>query len=235
MAAPENSPLEPSEPRVRQRVVFAPSATTVYRVALAGLLLTLVATSTAVFAYYHTPYWNRIGIAPSQPVLFSHRHHAGELGIDCRFCHQTVETTGFAGMPATETCLICHSQIFRDTPMLRPVIVSAESNQPLRWNYVNKVPDHVYFDHSIHIAKGVSCTTCHGDVGNSALMAKGEPLSMRWCVDCHENPGPRLQPRDAIFSPHPVNARNDEARGAQLLRDYQIHREHLTDCATCHR
>ncbi|HZP59750.1 MAG TPA: cytochrome c3 family protein, partial [Opitutaceae bacterium] len=127
---------------------------------------TVVAGGYVLYEYYHSPYWDRVGIAPLQPVLFSHRHHAGELRIDCRFCHATVETSAFAGMPTTQTCLGCHSQIFTDTAMLQPVMLSASRGQPLRWHRVTTLPDFVFFNHSIHIAKGVACASCHGSVGD---------------------------------------------------------------------
>jgi hypothetical protein len=203
-------------------------------VVIAGVLLAGVSTGYAVLQYYHSPYWNGLGLRRSQPVLFSHRHHAGELRIDCRYCHATVETSAFAGMPATATCLSCHSQLFTNTRMLQPVVTSAALGQPLRWARVNALPDHVYFDHSIHLAKGVGCTTCHGQVGQMPLMAKGETLTMRWCVDCHRDPGPRLRPRQELFaptwSPPPAEARRAEA----LRREYQVHAQPLTNCSTCH-
>ena len=253
--------FEPSSPPPNAQSVplFRPRATTLLRVALLGAALSVVAAAYATFEYYRSPYWNGVGLARDQPVLFSHRHHAGELRIDCRYCHVTVETSAFAGMPSTQTCMTCHSQIFTDTAMLRPVVLSAERQKPLHWNRVNSLPDHVFFNHSIHIAKGVSCTTCHGDVGDMPLMAKGEPLSMRWCLDCHRDPAPKLRPADEIFLPtrsahaggispaeriagaadrrtapfetDPVDVR---ARGDALMQKLHIETQHLTNCSTCH-
>jgi hypothetical protein len=176
-----------------------------------GSVALLASGAYAIFQYYHSPYWHGVGLAPDQPVLFSHRHHAGELRIDCRFCHATVETAAFAGMPATQTCLGCHSQLFTDTAMLRPVVNSATQDEPLRWARVTRLPDHVHFDHSIHVAKGVTCTTCHGDVDRMALVAKARPLDMRWCLDCHRDPTARV----------PASTEN-------------IHARPLTNCSTCH-
>jgi hypothetical protein len=146
-----------------------------------------------------------VGFAPDQPVLFSHRHHAGELRIDCRYCHTGVESSPFAGLPSTQTCLSCHSQLFTRTAMLRPVVASLAEGAPLRWNRVTDLPSFVYFDHSIHVAKGVACARCHGDVATMALTAKAERVDMRWCLDCHRNPP---------LATHPA---------------------HLTNCTTCHR
>jgi hypothetical protein len=197
--------------------------------------LVVAVTSSVVFAYYHSPYWNAVGLRRQQPVLFSHRHHAGELRIDCRYCHTTVETSAFAGMPAVHTCMTCHSQIFTDTPMLRPVVANAAREEPLSWVRVNALPDHVYFDHGIHVKKGVGCTTCHGDVGEMPLTAKAEPLSMRWCIDCHRDPAPNLRPPGEIFAATWRPAFDQKERGPQLARQYDVHTTVLTSCSTCHR
>lgn len=179
---------------------------------LVGVALLGASSAYAVFQYYHSPYWHRVGLAPDQPVLFSHRHHAGELRIDCRFCHATVETSASAGLPATQTCLNCHSQIFADTALLRPVIASATSQQPLVWSRVTRLPDHVFFDHSSHVSKGVSCAACHGDVARMALTAKARPLDMRECLSCHRDP----------------------AAAVPAGMTGEIHGRPLTNCSTCH-
>jgi hypothetical protein len=166
-------------------------------------------------------------------VPFSHRHHAGELRIDCRFCHATVETSAFAGMPSTQTCLGCHSQLFTTTPLLQPVIESAARNVPLQWSRVTRVPDHVFFNHGIHVNKGVGCIACHGEVGKMALIARSEPLTMRWCLDCHRNPGPRLRPGAEVFAATTPSVL-PPGQQAQLLQNDHIHPEILTNCSTCH-
>jgi len=185
--------------------LFRPGATGFLRLAL--LLIVLLASGGAygVWAYYHSPWWTRETFAPDQPVLFSHRHHAGELRIDCRFCHAGVEQSAFAGLPSTATCLNCHAQIFTDTAMLRPVLASAKSGQPLQWTRVTRLPDFAYFDHSVHIAKGVACIRCHGDVANLALESKQRRLDMRMCLDCHRHPA-----------------------------EFGVTADHLTNCTTCH-
>ena len=200
---------------------------------IAAIALLIVASGTLAYAYFESSYWNREGVAPLQPILFSHRHHAAELRIDCRNCHSTVETGAFAGMPSTHTCLTCHSQIFTSTSMIRPLVDSAASNLPVQWNRVNRLPSHVYFNHSIHVAKGVACITCHGEVGKTALMMKGEPLTMRWCIDCHQNPAPRLSERSEIFdSVLPASA--PKRTPAELAAFYHVRTETLTNCSTCH-
>lgn len=227
MSQPESSPA--GRPRL-----FGPAATSIFRALIALVLLLVAGVGYAVWQYYHSPYWNRVGVYRLQPVLFSHRHHAGELHIDCRYCHATVETSAFAGMPSTDTCLTCHSQIFTHEPMLRPVIESAVRDEPLRWVRVNSLPDHVYFNHSIHIAKGIGCTTCHGQIGTMPLTAKGEPLSMRWCIDCHENPAPNLRPHAEVFAAVWTPPPNQASRGRAIFASENIEVRHLLNCSTCH-
>jgi len=190
--------------------LFRAGASAAFRAWLLVGLFLLLALASGAFAFYHSQWWSRVGLAPSQPVLFSHRHHAQELRIDCRYCHSSVETSPFAGMPSTQTCLSCHSQIFTDTAMLRPVIASAEENRPLRWARVTRIPDFVYFDHRLHVARGVACAACHGPVQDMALTAKGERLDMRQCLDCHRHPAPYLPAGTAAAKT-------------------------LTDCTACHR
>jgi hypothetical protein len=228
---PPDSPARGPAPR--GSALFSAGATTLLRVSIAGTVLLVAASGTAAYAYFHSSYWNRVGVAPLQPVLFSHRHHAAELRIDCRNCHATVEGSSFAGMPSTHTCLTCHSQIFTATPMIRPLVESAAAGRPLEWNRVNRLPSHVYFNHSIHIAKGVACITCHGEVGRMALTVKGEPLTMRWCLDCHQDPAPRLSEPSAIFDPLLGSAPRTRTP-AQLAAFYRIRTDSLTDCSTCH-
>jgi hypothetical protein len=223
----------PSPPQ-RDLPLFTARATTLFRAALCAGALCIAGAAFAVYSYYHSPAWNRVGYAPGQPVLFSHRHHTVELRIDCRYCHAGVETSAFAGMPATHTCLDCHSQLFTDTPLLQPVVASAANRTPLIWNRVNRLPDHVYFNHSIHLAKGIGCTTCHGEIGGTALATKGEPLTMRWCLDCHRHPAAKIRPRRELFAAT-TPPLHSAAERAQLLNDYHVDQPHLTDCSTCHR
>lgn len=227
-------PLLPNDPS--HRPLFTARATHAVRIALLGVGIAGSAVVYTTYEYFHSPYWNRIGIAPDQPVLFSHRHHAGELRIDCRFCHTTVETSANAGMPSTHTCLTCHSQLFRNEPMLRPVMVSAEKNQPLVWTQVATLPDHVHFNHSIHIAKGIACVSCHGDVTTMALTAKAHELTMRECLDCHRNPELHQVPAEQLFSTRTdssIDAGRMHARGAETTFPV-IHAAPLTNCSTCH-
>ena len=174
-------------------------------------------------------------VTRNQPVPFSHEHHVGGLGLDCRYCHTSVEKARFAGLPPTETCMTCHSQIWTNAQMLAPVRASLAENKPIRWQRVHKLPDYVYFDHSIHIAKGVGCTTCHGPIDEMKLTRQAEPLTMKWCLDCHRDPAKNLRPRDAVFDPDWTAAGDREAAGQKLVAAYHIRTDHLTDCSICHR
>jgi hypothetical protein len=170
------------------------------------------------------------GAPPQQPVPFSHKHHVGDVGIDCRYCHTTVETTAFAGMPSTRICLGCHAQLFRDASILAPLHRSAASGRPIGWTVLHKLPDFVYFDHSIHIAKGVGCVECHGRVDQMPLEWRTARLQMQWCLDCHRNPAPHLRSHDEVFSMTPPSSPSPHAPQISLQS-----RSRLTDCSTCHR
>jgi hypothetical protein len=217
------------------RPAFTARATTLLRVAVAAVVLLLATSAFGVWQYYHSPYWSRVGLAPNQPVLFSHRHHAGELRIDCRFCHATVETSAFAGMPTTQTCLNCHSQLFTDTAMLAPVVRSAATQQPLAWSRVTRLPDHVFFHHGVHVAAGVSCISCHGELGRMALTAKAEPLDMRECLACHRDPAPHLQPQGEVFAAlRPATPAGTADASSPAWSAHEAARDHLLNCSTCH-
>lgn len=175
---------------------------------------------------YRSPYVTEAFVAREQPVAFSHQHHAGTLGIDCRYCHTTVEDDAFAGIPPGQTCMNCHSQIWAGSPVLEPVRRSVKESTPIRWNRVHRLPDYVYFDHSIHVAKGVGCVRCHGRVDEMPLVYRQETLYMEWCLDCHRHPERAAGPRDKVFdlswSPE------GDAAPAQTVAA-------RTDCVDCHR
>lgn len=179
-------------------------------------------------------YNTQVDMLQPQPVPFSHKHHVSGLGLDCRYCHTAVEVSSNAGLPPIQTCMTCHSQIWTNATMLEPVRQAYATGQPIGWHAVNELPDYVYFDHSIHIAKGVGCTTCHGPVGDMPLMRKSASLYMDWCLDCHRNPAPHLRPPDAVFNPQWTRT-PDTPSGEALLSSYHIHPATLTDCSVCHR
>jgi hypothetical protein len=169
-----------------------------------------------------------------QPVPFSHKHHVGDDGIGCRYCHAAVETAAFAGIPPLSTCMTCHSQLYTDQPALAPLLGAFRSGIPLRWQRVHQLPDFVYFNHSIHIAKGVGCATCHGEIDAMPLTWRTAPLTMQWCLDCHRAPENYLRPRAEVFNLH-WRPQHQLALGTRLLRDYHIDKRRLTDCSLCHR
>lgn len=187
--------------------------------------------------------WRLVIVAPGyavgdpvpQPVQFSHKHHVGDDGIDCRYCHTSVETSSFAGLPSTQICMSCHSQLFTDAPALAPVIASWREQRPLRWNRVNDLPDFVYFDHSIHIAKGVGCESCHGRVDRMPLLWRAQSLEMQWCLDCHRQPERQLRPREHVFELGWRPAEDQLALGRRLVQEYHIPTSRMSDCSVCHR
>ena len=179
------------------------------------------------------PYYTQVGVAREQPVPFSHKHHVGGVGIDCRYCHNSVEKGSFAGIPPTNTCMKCHSQLFKDEPILEPVRSSARTGKPMEWTKVHDLPDYVYFNHSIHVKKGMSCVTCHGQVDKMPLMMKQNTLHMEWCLSCHRNPEKFVGLREHVFDPHWKNTESQKTLGPRLVKEYKIKK--LTDCSVCHR
>jgi hypothetical protein len=239
--------------------IFHRSSNTIARVSIVGgvvllgalgwVLYTLMGTSGYVTGQY---------VVKHQPVPFSHEHHVRGLGIDCRYCHTSVERSAFAGLPPTETCMNCHRQIWTNAELLEPIRASYRDNVPVQWTRVNNVPDFVYFNHSVHVAKGIGCQSCHGNVDRMPLMFQNASLQMQWCLDCHRNPTKNVRPREEVFNmnwnpsdrasflkymqPSPREASNphwepsgqDVARlQAKLAKDYEL--KSLTSCSTCHR
>ncbi|MGI8468534.1 MAG: cytochrome c3 family protein [Pyrinomonadaceae bacterium] len=171
-----------------------------------------------------------------QPVQFSHKHHVGDDGIDCRYCHTSVETSYSAGIPPTQTCMNCHSQIWSDSPYLEPVRASFRDNKPIEWQRVHDLPEFVYFNHSIHVSKGIGCSSCHGDVASMPAIYQENTLQMEWCLSCHRDPEKFVRPQSEITNTKwDVNELTDDQRH-QLAIDYHIrNKEMLTSCSTCHR
>ena len=168
--------------------IFKPSANTVAKVALLGVATVPLTLILSFAALSRSSANTKVNVPKNQPVPFSHQHHTWELGIDCRYCHTSVEKSSYAGLPATETCMSCHSQIWTNSPLLEPVRQSYETNTPIKWNLVNKVPQFVFFNHSIHINRGINCNTCHGAVNNMHITWKGNSFQMAWCLQCHRAP-----------------------------------------------
>jgi hypothetical protein len=173
--------------------------------------------------------------AVAQPIPFSHKHHVGDDGIDCRYCHTSVEKSGFAGMPSTSICLSCHSQLFVDSPALAPLHESARSGRPIQWVRVHDLPDFVYFEHDIHISKGVACVECHGRVDQMPLTWRTASLEMQWCLGCHRNAPQHIRPLSKVLSMAPQRPLSPE-EVRQLTRLYRLRDANaLTNCSTCHR
>ncbi len=178
-------------------------------------------------------YVTQAGVPREQPVPFSHAHHVGGVGIDCRYCHTSVEDSSFAGIPPTRTCINCHSQLFNDSPTLEPVRESFRTGEPLAWTRVHDLPDYAYFDHGIHVRKGVACVTCHGPVDIMPLTWQHESLQMEWCLECHRHPELYVQPRETVMMTDWEPPADRAALGLELIERYDIRTR--TDCSTCHR
>jgi hypothetical protein len=229
--------------------IFHRSTNTISRATIFGAVFILAAALWACIQFQRSPYVTYAGVVRPQPVPFSHQHHVGGLGIDCRYCHTSVEVSSFAGIPPTKTCMNCHSQIWTGAALLEPVRQSYRTGQSLIWNRVNDLPDFVYFNHSIHINKGVGCNTCHGPVDRMPLMYNYASLQMEWCLDCHRAPEKYLRPRDQVFNmryEEPSSAKpvtfagkdysDQRTLGLDLARQYKLRSVYdITSCSTCHR
>jgi hypothetical protein len=216
--------------------IFSRQANIHSRVIIFGAIALVCGAGWVTSAVYWSPYTTDVNVPLQQPVPFSHKHHVAEDGIDCRYCHTSVETSAFAGMPSTETCMTCHSQIWTDAPVLSPVRVSLATNTPMKWSRVNDLPDYVYFNHSIHVAKGIGCSTCHGRVDQMPLTRKTQTLFMKWCLDCHRNPQKYIRPRDKIYDMTWRPEEEPHTEKASLVRQYRVDTSsRITNCGTCHR
>ena len=213
--------------------IFHRSANTISRVSIFGAVFAVAGALVLLAQINRSPWVTDARVAREQPIQFSHERHVAGNGIDCRYCHTSVEKSRVAGIPPTKTCMNCHSEIFSNSPFLEPVRASFANNQPLRWTRVHDLPDFVYFDHSIHVNKGVGCTTCHGQVDRMPLMWQEQSLQMEWCLDCHRNPEKYVRPRDAVFRVDYQAPANQAELGKRLVAEYEIQK--LTSCSTCHR
>ena len=214
--------------------IFPQSANTLSKVSIIVTLVVVAGLGGAVFELgADSSYATNQGIARTQPIPFSHTHHVGSMGIDCRYCHSTVETSAYANIPPTKTCMNCHSQIWVNSPTLEPVRASYRTDQSIPWVKVHDLPDFVYFNHSIHVKKGVGCETCHGRVDQMALMSQKNNLEMRWCLDCHRHPEQYVRPRKFVTTMGYVPEGDQEEIGKKLVQEYHIQK--LETCYTCHR
>ncbi len=215
---------------------FHRSTNTLARVSIFGAIFIAGAAVWLAATVYRSAYFTDVGEAREQPVMFSHKHHVNGLGIDCRYCHGSVEVSAYAGIPPTETCMSCHSLVWSDAEMLAPVRQSYSSGESLRWNRVHDLPDFVYFDHSIHVSKGVGCTTCHGQIDQMPLVWKANSLYMEWCLECHREPARYVRPVERVFDVNWRPPADQLERGRELVQQYGIADTiNLTNCSICHR
>ena len=215
--------------------IFHPSTNTVSKITIFGAVFLIGGLLWLLAELNRSAYVTQDNVVRPQPVPFSHKNHVSVLGIDCRYCHTAVEQSAFAGIPSTSTCMNCHSQIWTNSPMLEPVRESYRTGQPLRWTRVHNLAEFVYFNHGIHVNKGVGCATCHGPVDQMPLIAQEESLLMEWCLDCHRNPERYLRPREEVFNMSWTAPPNQSELGRELVRKYNVRTEQLTDCSVCHR
>jgi cytochrome c7-like protein len=216
--------------------IFTPHADSCLRGIIVATVLLICGAGWLASEIVWSPYSTYVNVPFEQPVPFSHKHHVGDDGIDCRYCHNSVEKSSFAGMPGSATCMACHSQLFATAPVLAPVRQSLVTNKPLQWNRVHDLPDYVYFNHSIHVAKGIGCSSCHGRVDQMPLTRKTETLYMKWCLECHRQPEHFVRPPDQIYNMAWIPAQHPPAERERLVSQYRIDTSgRLTDCSTCHR
>lgn len=208
-------------------------------IAKASMALVIVLGGVVYFAYSQiarSSYLTNRYLERPQPVQFSHKHHVGDDGIDCRYCHTSVETAASAGIPPTQTCMNCHNQLWAETPYLEPVRASYRDNKPILWERVHDLPGFVYFNHSIHVAKGVGCSTCHGAVDTMPAVYQENTLQMEWCTSCHKNPEAFIRPKSEIYNMSWKDSNLTAEERANLKKEYKIRsREMLTSCSICHR
>ena len=213
--------------------LFSPSSNRTIRLTLAAAAAAIILVPLALMAWVRTPAITGQHSAPAQPVPFDHRIHVSGLGIDCRYCHSSVERSASAGIPATSVCLPCHSQVWRDGPDFAPVRRSLATGKPIPWLRVNGLPDYVFFNHAIHVNKGVGCETCHGRVDRMQRVEQAQPLTMGWCLECHRRPEHYLRPVEQVTAMGWRPARPQAVLGAELASRYKVAR--LTNCSACHR
>ena len=218
--------------------VFTPTANIVARASIVITVTVLGVAALLGFTLYRSPLVTEVGIAKAQPIPFSHQRHVGANGLDCRYCHTSVEHSAFAGIPPTETCMTCHSQILTEAPLLQPVHESWNDDTPIEWARLHDLPDFTYFDHSIHVAKGIGCTTCHGPVDEMRLSWKAETFHMSWCLECHREPEKFVRPLDKVYDTDWDEDQGDFVQavdGPRLVEQYDIKVAQLENCQVCHR
>ena len=221
--------------------IFHPATNTIAKASIFGALLIIAAATWFAYRITRSPWNTHVNVPREQPVPFSHEHHVAGLGIDCRYCHTSVAESSFAGMPNTQTCMTCHSQIWTNSEMLAPVRASLASGKPIAWTRVHDLPDFAQFNHSIHINRGVSCVSCHGQVNEMPLMWRTQSLQMEWCLDCHRDPANHLRPPEEVFNMdwHPPVDADARATFEKWQKDradnlFDFDKLQMTNCSVCH-
>jgi len=215
--------------------IFHPSFRVISRASIVVVLILGAAGAWVMSEMYRSGYTTNVNVPREQPIPFSHEHHVNGLGIQCGYCHTSAEEAPFAGIPPTHTCMTCHSQIWTTSPMLHPVRTSYQTGTPLEWIRVHDLPDFVYFNHSIHVKKGMACQTCHGDVNIMPLTWRTKTLHMQWCLECHRTPERFIRPREEIYNFDYRPPEDQMAFGLELVKKYDVKTKQLTDCSICHR
>lgn len=213
--------------------IFHPATNTIAKVSIFGAVFILAGLGWGLFEFYRSPYMTQVGVAQVQPVPFSHKHHVADVGLDCRYCHTSVDKSSFAGIPPVATCMNCHAQLWNKSPMLAPIREAFNTGQPIEWVRVHNLPDFVYFHHAIHVQKGIPCAACHGPVDKMPLMWRESTLHMSWCLSCHLHPEKNVRPKEDVYKMNWRAPENLPALQAELIEKYKIQK--LTDCTTCHR
>lgn len=216
--------------------IFPRASNFIGRATVFGVPLTLAFIAWACLIYTRSSYGTNTGVVRVQPVPFSHEHHVGILGIDCRYCHTSVEYAAFAGMPPTKTCMNCHSQIWVGSPELEPVRESFRTDESLHWHRVYNLPGFVYFAHSVHVQKGIGCASCHGRIDEMPFTYQVPSLLMEWCVDCHRHPEREIRPHSEVFNMRYERSVEQSVLGPELVKAYGVKDPtSLTSCSVCHR
>ncbi len=215
--------------------IFGRWTNSTYRLVLIGGILCILGSVPIGWVVWHAPWKTQVGKPAEQPVPFSHKHHVSDVGLDCRYCHASVEHAAFASMPPIKTCMTCHSLIWSQSPMLEPIREAWRTGMPVHWKRVTKLPDFVFFNHSIHVQKGIGCDSCHGRVDQMPLTWQAKTMHMRWCLDCHTHPERYVRPRQDVFRLDWHPPANQAEIGPLLVKRYGIDSKRITDCITCHR
>ena len=212
--------------------IFKRSTNTVAKASIYGAVFVVAGLVWVFLLLDRSAYNTGQGVTLEQPVPFSHAHHVSGLGIDCRYCHTSVEVAASAGVPPTATCINCHKLIWNESPMLEPVRASYAKGEPIAWSRVHDLPDYVYFNHSIHVAKGIGCDSCHGRIDQMKLVYQDASLQMEWCLECHRAPEKFVRPREEVFNAEWASE-DQRALGQRLVEQYGI--QSKIYCSTCHR